>query len=60
MADLKFRIQKTFITEENHKKAIEFLLDSELGTFIQMQTKDNINELTIVLEEYHQMKLEDS
>ncbi len=58
MTELQKKIQETFGTKENHENTLRFMLNSELGTWIQLQTNENINKLAILLEEYHQSKSE--
>lgn len=55
--ELIFKVQSRFGTEENHRNAIEFMLNSDIGNWILGQTKENINELAVLMEQYYQMKI---
>lgn len=54
---LQVKIISTFKNEKHHQDTLSFMLGSSIGTFIKLQSNDNINELAVLLEQYHQYKL---
>ena len=51
--ELGTKIKNTFNDEQEHKDTLTFMLKSDVGTLIQMQSEETIHQLAILLKEYH-------
>lgn len=50
------KVQSTFKDEKEHQEVLSFMLNSDLGTWIQGQTEENVHELAILIKQYQTHK----